>query len=392
MHNPALHPSIRVSPVENGYLAYDPTADRLHELNPIAALIVELCDGTRSMEEVRELVKPLLPEGSGEEVDRWINEGMQAGLLTWANGNSTARLELSPEELAKLAKRLRHKGKTQTAYLCQRRVTELTPNDADAWGECGELAHILGRRDDTRAAYERYLELEPNDEETKLILVALRDEPPPPRASDECIQQMYQRFSSFFDFNLCEELSYEGPQHLHDVIKAVTGERHDLIVVDMGCGSGLAGLQLKPLAARMTGVDLSPEMIELARKRNVYDQLEVSEITRWLCASQDQFDLIAACDCLIYFGDLRQVLAPAAKRLKRDGVFAFSLERGDQYPFRLTDSGRYTHHAQHVREAAAEAGLYVARLEEAFLRMEYGEEVTGLFVVLTNPPDSVPHA
>lgn len=391
MHNPALSPSIRLSPVENGYLAYDPAADRLHELNPIAALIVELCDGKHTTEEIRELVKPLLPDGSGEEVGRWINEGIQAGLFTWSNGDLPARQELSAEELAKLAKRLRRNGRTQTAYLCQRRVTELTPNDADAWGECGELAHILGRREETRAAYERYLELEPNDEETKLILVALRDEPPPLRASDQCIQQMYQRFSSFFDFNLCEELSYEGPQRLRDVITAVMGERRDLIVADIGCGSGLAGLQLKPLAARMTGVDLSPEMIELARKRNVYDHLEVSEITRWLCANQDHFDLIAACDCLIYFGDLRQVLAPAARRLKRNGVFAFSLERGNQYPFRLADSGRYTHHAQHIREAAAEAGLRVARLEEAFLRMEYGEEVTGLYVALTNSLDSDPH-
>lgn len=116
----------------------------------------------------------------------------------------------------------------------------------------------MGRRDETRAAYEKFLELEPNDEETKLILVALRDEPPPPRASDQCIQQMYQRFSSFFDFNLCEELYYEGPQRLHDMITGVMGDRHDLIVADIGCGSGLAGLQVKPHAAHLTGVDLSP--------------------------------------------------------------------------------------------------------------------------------------
>src|SRR5438309_11613822 len=104
MHNPALNPSIRVSPVESGYLAYAPAADRLHELNPIAALIVELCDGTRSIEEVRELVKPALPEGSSdEEVGRWINEGIQAGLFTWSNGDSAVHQELSAEELAKLA-------------------------------------------------------------------------------------------------------------------------------------------------------------------------------------------------------------------------------------------------------------------------------------------------
>src|ERR1700719_1571886 len=292
MHNPALNPAVRLSPVENGYVAYDTAADRLHELNPVAALIVELCD----------LLKPVLPEGAGEEeVDRWIKEGMQAGLFTYSNGDSAARQELSAEELTKLAKRLREKGKIQTAYLCQHRVTELIPNDSHSWSELGELAHILGRRDQTRAAYERYLELEPDDAETRHLLVALRDEPPPPRAPDECIQQLYQRFSSFYEFNVCEELYYEAPQRLHDLIKQVVGDRQELAVVDLGCGSGLAGLRLKPLAARMTGVDLSPEMIELARARNIYDRLRVAEITRWLCANQDHFDLIAACDCLIYF-------------------------------------------------------------------------------------------
>jgi predicted TPR repeat methyltransferase len=125
-------------------------------------------------------------------------------------------------------------------------------------------------------------------------------------------------------------------------------------------------------------------MIDLARARKVYDRLEVTEITRWLHANQEQFDLIAACDCLIYFGDLRQVAIPAARRLAPGGMLAFTLERGEQYPFRLTDTGRYTHTAQHVREVAQQAGLQVTRLEEAYLRMEYGAEVIGLFVVLTN--------
>ena len=384
MH-PVLNPAVRLSPVENGYLAYDPSADRLHELNPVAALIVELCDGARTPEQIRELVKPVLPEGTGEEVDRWIQEGMQAGLFTLSNGHSAERQELSADELTKLAKRLRDKGNIQTAYRCQLRVTELTPQNSEAWSEAAELAHILGRRDQARTAYEKYLELEPDDAETRHILIALRDEPPPPRAPDECIQQMYQRFSSFFEFNLREELSYEGPERLQKVIQAVLGDRRDLAVVDLGCGSGLMGLQMKPLAARMIGVDLSPEMIALARARNIYDRFDVAEITQWLRdngENQDHFDLIAASDCFIYFGDLRQVVIPAAKRLAPGGVLAFSVERGDQHPFRLTDSGRYTHHGQHIREAAAEAGLALACLEEGFLRMEYGEEVTAFYAAL----------
>ena len=73
-----------------------------------------------------------------------------------------------------------------------------------------------------------------------------------------------------------------GPQRIEDGIKAVIGERGELNVLDLGCGSGLAGVMIKPRAADLTGVDLSPEMIELARARNIYDRLEVAEITAWL--------------------------------------------------------------------------------------------------------------
>src|SRR5216683_3063542 len=49
MLNPIINPVILLSPVENGYVAYDPVADRIHHLNPIAALLAELCDGSRTI-------------------------------------------------------------------------------------------------------------------------------------------------------------------------------------------------------------------------------------------------------------------------------------------------------------------------------------------------------
>ena len=42
MPNPIVNPAILMSPVENGYVAYDPVLDRLHQLNPMAALLAEL--------------------------------------------------------------------------------------------------------------------------------------------------------------------------------------------------------------------------------------------------------------------------------------------------------------------------------------------------------------
>jgi predicted TPR repeat methyltransferase len=218
------------------------------------------------------------------------------------------------------------------------------------------------------------------------LLVALQDAAPPPRTSDRAIQQIYKGFARSYESRMREDLKYQGPERMSEGIRAVIGDEGGLAVLDLGCGSGLTGACFKHWAGRMTGVDLSPEMIELARGRNIYDRLEVGEVTQWLNKTEERFDLLGSCDVIIYFGDLHEIVAAAAERLNAGGVFAISMEKGERYPFHLTDTGRYSHHPDHVREAAAAAGLSVAYLDDAFLRMEYGSPVTGLFAVLKKSP------
>jgi predicted TPR repeat methyltransferase len=382
MANPRINPVILLSPVEGGYVAYDPVLDRLHQLNPAAALLTELCDGNRSDEEIRELAGPLMPEGKVGEIDRWIDDGIKAGLLVRENSESPGGRELSAEELSTLTKRLKTTGKFQSAYLCGKRAVELKPEDWDAWYELGELAQCVGRRDEARLAYQTYLDANPEDGEIEHLLIALRDDAPPPRASDRAIQHIYKSFAASYESRMLEDLKYVGPERMQDALKPVMGERGGLAILDLGCGSGLAGVSVRQRAAELVGIDLSPEMIELARARGIYDRLEVAEITAWLDQCQMRFDLIISCDCMIYFGDLGRIVGAVARRLKPGGFFALSMERGNRYPFHLTDTGRYTHHPEHVREAAAGAGLVVAQMNESFLRMEYGEEVMGLYAVL----------
>lgn len=134
------------------------------------------------------------------------------------------------------------------------------------------------------------------------------------------------------------------------------------------------------------GVDLSPEMIERARALGAYTSLHTAEVTAYLT---DQtvgfFDVIGACDTFIYFGNLGQVIGLAARRLTPGGILAFTVERGDTHPFRLTDSGRFSHHARHVRESATDAGLSAVEISEHVLRYEYGQPVTGLVAVFASP-------
>jgi predicted TPR repeat methyltransferase len=386
MRRPLLNPLILLSELEDGYAAYDPARDRLHRLNPTAALLAELCDGSRSVAQIRGLAAPLMPEGQSGETDRWIEEGIKAGLLVWqAKPPALTAKEQSRIALRSALFSFRRLGQTKpinALYRETKKSVRLNPSDWNGWYSLGRIAQTLGHRDEARTAYGKYLQAHPDDGEIEQILLALRDDAPPQRAADRTVRHIYRKFAATYDSRMREDLKYSGPEKIGEAIHAAIGERTGLVMLDLGCGSGLAGIGVRARARELVGVDLSPEMLDLARARGIYDRLEVAEITQWLARDRDSFDVIICCDCLIYFGDLGPLLGAAAGRLKPDGLVAISMERGEDYPFRLSESGRYTHHPRHLGEAAARCGLEVALMREGFLRTEYGQDVMGLFAIL----------
>ncbi len=54
---PAPANGLDVHEVEDGFVVFDASTDRVHYLNPTATVVFSLCDGTRSTEEVAELVQ-----------------------------------------------------------------------------------------------------------------------------------------------------------------------------------------------------------------------------------------------------------------------------------------------------------------------------------------------
>ena len=386
MKNPQVNPAVGLAALNDRYVAYDSAADRFFELNATAALIAELCDGSRSVEEIRALASPWMPGEQTDEVDRIVREGLDSGLLVPGDGARVLARTLTADELTALAEHLWETNRIDAGLACAKRATELQPDHPGAWQTVGRISQVLRRRQDAAHAFGRYLELRPNDAAIRHQLIGLRDESPPERASDDCVLQTFRDFSSHYDSKMREVLAYQAPERLEEIIQSKMGDAAALDILDLGCGTGLAGVVLKPRAARLTGIDLSPEMIERARERGIYDRLEVAEINNWLAAAQAGFDLIAACDTLVYFGDLTQAAKLAAAALKPGGCFAFTVERSETSPHMLTDSGRFAHHPDHIRAVAESAGLETAGIQEGFLRMEGGREVIGLIVLLRKEP------
>jgi predicted TPR repeat methyltransferase len=152
-------------------------------------------------------------------------------------------------------------------------------------------------------------------------------------------------------------------------------------VLDLGCGTGLAGAVFRPIAARLDGVDLSPAMVEKARAKKLYDSLLVGDIEKTLATPGPLYDLIVAADTLVYLGDLKPVFEGARARLKPDGYFLFTVEAGDT-GFTLGPKRRWRHGETYLRQAAATAGLEVRGLISASPRQEAQAPVDGFAVAL----------
>ena len=384
MPHPKINPAVHLTPVAKGYLGWNAEAERLHELPPLGGLAAELCDGSRTEEEIAAVVAPLISENAQEALAEWFSDGYASGLLL--DCDPAPPQWLSAAELHELADKLARQDRYELAIEVQEKATERNPGEAGYWNQLGWLRQTSGDRKKAAEAFEQYLELQPDDAYTRHRLIALKDEDAPERASDLSMVQEFDGFSAHYDEKMRQRLGNEAPERMTGLLWNAVGDAKELAILDIGCGTGLVGELLKPRAGFLAGIDLSPGMLEKAKERGIYDLLEEAEVVAWLENEGSSFDLAVSCDCFVYFGDLSRVVKGVAKRLKPGGVFGFSVERGEEYPHKLMMTGRYTHTEKHVHEAAADAGLEVMETREGFLRYEAGVEVMGIYTVLRKPP------
>jgi predicted TPR repeat methyltransferase len=234
-------------------------------------------------------------------------------------------------------------------------------------------------------AIDDWLAREPGNPVAQHYRAAYSGEAVPARASDAYVRSIFEKYAASFDAHL-DRLGYRAPQLLQAAIARVLGDaRATLDILDAGCGTGLCGPLLRPFARRLEGVDLAEAMLAKARERDVYDALSAGELTAFMAARQDAFDLIVSADTLVYFGDLAAVATAAARALRSGGIIAFSLERlsaADARPgYRLEEHGRYSHAEDYVRRVLGEAGFTPIAIEPATPRNEAGAPVAGLVVV-----------
>lgn len=242
-----------------------------------------------------------------------------------------------------------------------------------AWADLREPAKAL-------AALRHAQEIEPDDRTAALVAALEAGEGADLSAA--YVRALFDRYADRFDSDLVGKLGYAAPRILRDAIDRTGAPGAWLRALDLGCGTGLMGVELRPLCAHLAGVDLSPRMVEKARGRSLYDALSVGDIVDAM-AGPARWDLLVAADVLVYIGDLAPVFTAAAAALAPGGRFAATVERLDGGDgFALGPARRYAHSVDYIKETAAAAGLKVRLLEECSPRREKQAPVRGLVFVL----------
>lgn len=313
----------------------------------------------------------------------------EAGRFAEAVACFRASLAARPDEpttLRNLGQALMAAGDAAGAVAPLRRATELAAGAAEAWLA---LAHALRESGEAGAAEAARRALALSGAAPKLaegarfLLAALGEGEVPDRAPADYVRTLFDGYAARFDADLEGRLGYRTPALIAGLLQAngvlPDGSRR---VLDLGCGTGLSGVALKPFARRLVGLDLSPRMIAEARRRGIYDTLEEADLLDWLPRQRACFDLIAAADVLNYLGDLAPAMRAIAGALPPGGLAAFSIEAGEGAPYALGAGMRYRHDPAHATALAEATGFAAIAQERVTLREERGAPVAGALILL----------
>jgi len=245
----------------------------------------------------------------------------------------------------------------------------------------GQAWRALGEREKAAASFRRCLDLDADDAAgagaALAALGATTDDAEPDPAY---VRALFDRYAERFDADLLEKLGYRAPQLLREALGDSPG---GLDILDLGCGTGLAGVAFASLARHLAGVDLAPRMIEQARRRGLYQDLYVGDLLECLERAPERWDLILAADVFTYLGDLGPVTRAVAAALRPGGRLVASVETAPGLVgFEAMPSRRVRHGAGHLRACAEAAGLALPHLKPETLRTEKRQPVPGLVFVM----------
>ncbi|KAK2612267.1 hypothetical protein QQS21_001693 [Conoideocrella luteorostrata] len=109
-------------------------------------------------------------------------------------------------------------------------------------------------------------------------------------------RSLYDQWAKTYDQEMAESSqNYVGPALASACLLKIIGPENiaRADILDAGCGTGLVGLHLAQVGAKnIDGIDLSPGMLDIARKTGVYKSLETVDLSKPIPQKDDSYKVV----------------------------------------------------------------------------------------------------
>lgn len=288
-----------------------------------------------------------------------------------------------PDALELMGNALVEQGLRTSAISWYRDAARIVPDNAMLQLKLGEALLQTGEIEQAISALEASIDLAPDSNPAEHYLAAAKGLSPQTPPEGYITNLFDTDYARNFEQRLVEGLQYDAPTKLRNLVEQFGNLSGPVPKqMDLGCGSGLCAIAFKGLFEHIEGIDLSPNMLAEAEKKEIYDSLHLGDIANTLDQLDQTFELFTCADTLIYLGNLGPVMQSISNRAAKDALIAFSTEHFDGEGYKLLNSGRYAHSKEYVVDCAKEAGFELVAYEESNLRKEsYGWIAGGFYLM-----------
>ena len=280
-----------------------------------------------------------------------------------------------------LAVSLNDIGETTAALKSYNNALKINPELINAIYNKGNIYKKIGNAQFALDCYKKVLKLNPNHQQAAHLLASLIGETTK-SAPTVYVEKLFDGYAPQFEHSLVGELEYKVPKKLTKIIldNHLTGTLGS--VLDLGCGTGLMGLEIKKFCNFLEGLDISNAMLEQARQKNVYNKLSHREILDFLSLETLNFDYFIFADVFTYVGDLSDLFKLIKTRNKFGGKLAFSTEDNEEVGFFLEKTGRYSHSYKYIESLCKKFNYRILYFESINLRKQNNSFLTGKLYLL----------
>ena len=104
---------------------------------------------------------------------------------------------------------------------------------------------------------------------------------------------LYKTWASIYDDDFAKQNDYRSPIEIAKYYAQYSNDE-DTPILDIGAGTGLIGECLNLTSKEIDAIDISPEMLSIARSKNCYSEIIEADLTKRLLINDNHYGAIVS--------------------------------------------------------------------------------------------------